>query len=646
MNLKKSLAFLVLLQVSLFSATFNVNTALELHQALEDTALNGENDTIILQPGTYSTDSNGLGTFMFNDTEEYNLTIKGADGYGMNDIVLDGNTTYQVMNFTNSKSFTLKIENLSIFNGKSGSNGGGLYTTGDIIVKDCNISNNSASNGGGGFDASDTTITNSTISNNSASNSGGFYANNTTITNSTISNNSASTDGGGFYASDTTITNSTISNNSAGNYGGGFYAINTTVTNSTISSNFAKHNGGGFYANNTTVTNSTISHNSANLNGGGFYTDYNIIVINSTISNNSAGYGYGGGGFYTDYNSIVINSNFINNNKNLVAYGVFINNIFINDGITFDGNSKLYHNYIDYSKLSENNHIIVKKSNLLPTDVGDINFADDNITLQSTSPAIDAGLNPTTTLFGNALSEDDYKKVLEYLKTDYFGNERIVNGKIDIGASEYGATAFNKNKPKITIKLSGNQKIYSTITVNIDINSSNSISELDIDKGDGYKPVATTLKSFTVTYDLAGEHNIKIKVVDVQGNIAELTKSITIYDLTTQEAIEYGKKLCQKDPVSCGIAENSTTTQDILDNQKFTNSTSGWRLLGSNRDLTPSEIFSKNPQVSIVWIYRDGKWQAKGANSRIDIAISSNRNISILNTIENGDGFWIYTKTQ
>jgi len=99
MKLLRWLLFLALSQLPIFAATFNVSNTLEFRQALENAALNGENDTIILEPGIYSTLSDGLGTFTFNDTEEYNLTIQGADGYSINDIVLDGENTHQVMNF-------------------------------------------------------------------------------------------------------------------------------------------------------------------------------------------------------------------------------------------------------------------------------------------------------------------------------------------------------------------------------------------------------------------------------------------------------------------------------------------------------------------------------------------------------------------
>jgi len=315
-----------------------------------------------------------------------------------------------------------------------------------------------------------------------------------------------------------------------------------------------------------------------------------------------------------------------------------------NDGIEFTGDSKLYYNYIDYGNISENNYVVIKKSNLLPTIVGDITFEDDNITLSANAPVIDNGLNPTDDIFKSAFEDEEiYAKVVEYLKRDYFGNERIVNGKIDIGASEYGATAVSEEEPNINIEFIGDQKVYYPITVNFTIETPNTISELYIDKGNGYESIATTLRTLTLTFDTAGEYTIKVKVVDENGNVGEFTKSITIYDLTTQEAIEYGKLLCQKDPQSCGISQDLSPYQDILENSKLTDTTSGWRLLGANRDLSVSEIFSKNPNISIMWIYRDDKWQAIGADSIIN-EIITDKGILLIDEIENGDGFWINVK--
>ncbi len=564
-----------LLASSLFSATFNVNSITQLRQALEDAAMNGENDIIILAPGRYKVMDDEIGTFTFNDNEEFNLTIEGAAGHSREEIVLDGEEKKQVLNLQNQKFFTVTLKNLTIVNGKGGWESGGVYTSGDIIIKNCIISNNSASNGGGFYHYGNVVVTNSIFSNNSGEYSGGGFYNhgNAVVTNSTFSNNSANYgDGGGFYNyGNAVVTNSTFSNNSVKYDGGGFcnkngWKGNVVVTNSTFSNNNAA-NGGGFYNHenasnyeNTVVTNSTFSNNSAKYQGGGFFNYGNAVVINSTFSDNSDR--YSGGGFSSGMIE-AFNNTFVSSPVN--GYGIFINNIFVDGGIDFYGDSKLFYNYIDYKYIEENGRVILKKHNLQPSRVGDIRLADDNISLLSGSPAIDAGLNPDTELFRNMFDNNDtYQEILNYLKTDYFGHQRVVNGVIDLGAMEYGARALNNNAPLVNISVNGAMKIYIPIEVNISIEAPNGIQELYIDKGDGYEQVDASLRSFTVTFKTPGEHTIKIKVVDKKGIVIEKSKTLTIQDLNTQEAIEYGKKLCKKDPASCGITGSNEPKEEII----------------------------------------------------------------------------------
>ncbi|BCD62481.1 hypothetical protein NitYY0826_C1357 [Nitratiruptor sp. YY08-26] len=703
MHWEKYITLLTLLPLSIFSATFNVSNTAELRQALENAAHNGENDTIILQPGRYVTTSDGKGTFTFHDDEEYNLTIQGAAGYDRSEIVLNGDNTDQVMNLTNahrpqiclpgkkcnplsnhkkpySRPF-LNLKNLSILYGKADSKGGGFYTDIDVLIKNCNISYNANSfkesngfyaggrvkildsiisynegegfhcdktveinnskiiynkdngftstglvkildssisnngekgflsyivevnnsiisnNGGDGFSASSAKIINSTISNNKGngfsssgtievnnsiiSNNGGdgFSASSAKIINSTISNNK----GNGFSSSGTIeVNNSIISNN--GRYGfisdyGSIY-----VTNSTISSN----RGSGFYSSSyhhsAMVINSKISKNGNN----GFTSHSSVTVINSFILNNRY---YG---FFSSSNSIIINNNFINNpihSGGLIANNIFfinqikdnsaINYFFSNSEFSWDSNemqnkciysiadSKLYNNYINYEKIDEHGFDITKESNLLPSIVGDIRLEDDNITLQSDSPAIDAGLNPDDELFKRYFDNaQEYAKILKYLKTDYFGNPRIVNGRIDIGASEYGNPPAHRNKPKITIEISSKPKIYHPVIIHLNIESPNEITELYIDKGNGYESIDPTIRSFTITFDTPGDHPIKIKAIDDQGNVAQVLKIITIENLSVQEAIEFGKHICQKDPTSCGISISSGAKEMIFTTPK------------------------------------------------------------------------------
>ncbi len=282
------------------------------------------------------------------------------DGGGM--VTISGGNSVRVLSVNSGVNFT--VQNLTIANGNSAGDGGGISNNGGTVtVTNSTFSGNRASgtmSGGGGISGKGGTVavTNSTFSKNSAAAGGGIF-NNTgggtlTVTNSTFSDNSASGGGGlvnhtggtltvtnstfsgnsatsaGGILNNTggtlTVTNSTFSNNSAhdGGSGGGIYnnpGGTATVTNSTFSGNSADDSygdGGGLLNNGgtLTVTSSTFSGNSANSYAGGLSNDNGgtLTVTNSTFSGNSAG--YGGAGIFNNGTLMVTNSTFSGNSAN------------------------------------------------------------------------------------------------------------------------------------------------------------------------------------------------------------------------------------------------------------------------------------------------------------------------------------------
>ena len=196
--------------------------------------------------------------------------------------------------------------------------GGGIWSTGTVMITNSTISDNSGGGvqGGGGIKqmGGSLTVSNSTFSGNVAIY--GFAIWNSgvlSVTDSTFPANRTGTvwgGGGTLYNKGTaTITNSTISSgDSAGNAGGIYnYSGTATISNCTMSGNSAgKGDGGAIYNLSTaTITNSTISGNSADTYGGGIASYGTLTITDSTITGNSAG-GYGGG-ISKDYSSGTIN---------------------------------------------------------------------------------------------------------------------------------------------------------------------------------------------------------------------------------------------------------------------------------------------------------------------------------------------------
>ncbi|NEO86141.1 MAG: DUF4347 domain-containing protein [Spirulina sp. SIO3F2] len=222
-----------------------------------------------------------------------NLTIDGANGGGAQ-IVVDGGGAGRIFNISASNA---TISELTIRNGSTSGNGGGIFSSGAVTLTNSTVSGNA---GGGIASNGAVTLTNSTVSGNSEDTSGGGIASGgaVTLTNSTVSGNSANGVGGGISSSGAvTLTNSTVSGNSANSSGGGIASVGAvTLTNSTVSGNSSiTSNGGGISSNGAvTLTNSTVSGNSSNASGGGIQSLGAITLTNSTVSGNSTN-GAGGG---------------------------------------------------------------------------------------------------------------------------------------------------------------------------------------------------------------------------------------------------------------------------------------------------------------------------------------------------------------
>jgi len=219
-----------------------------------------------------------------------------------------------------------------------------------------------------------------------------------TLTNVTFSGNSATYGGGMSNSSSPTLTNVTFSGNSAP-YGGGLYNTNSSspkITNVTFSGNSATDKGGGMwnYSSNPTLTNVIMWGDTATNNGQEIYnSSSNPAIAYSDIQ----GCGGSGGGWQSACGT--------DGGHNIDADPLFVD---------ADG-----------------------ADNTPGT-------ADDNLRLQLTSPAIDAGNNSAPGLSG--------------VTTDLDGNPRFVDIPTvpDTGSGTppiVDMGAYEAQKPKIYLPL-------------------------------------------------------------------------------------------------------------------------------------------------------------------------------------------------
>ena len=126
------------------------------------------------------------------------------DGTGQT-IDIDGGSASRIfLNLTG----TLTLNDLTISNGSSTGNGGGVLSNGDLTVTDSTFTGNNAVGGGAIFNSIGGTlnITNCTFSGNGATDGGAvFTSHGGTVTSSTFSNNSAVGAGAAIFANGTTV---------------------------------------------------------------------------------------------------------------------------------------------------------------------------------------------------------------------------------------------------------------------------------------------------------------------------------------------------------------------------------------------------------------------------------------------------------
>ena len=238
-----------------------------LHQAILDANANAGHDTI---------DFGISGTIVLTGELpliDDDLTISGP---GADQLAVSGAGVYRVFHIKFGAAVTLT--GVTVRDG-SASDGGGIWTAGDLQLDSVHILDNSASNNGGGVYVS----------------FGG-----TTLSGAQVLSNSASSEGGGVYVrlGSATLSGTRVVSNSAQAGGGLFIRMYSATLNGTqVVSNSAVASGGGVYvyAGSLSVDGGELRSNSAGSGAGMYILQGSATLSGTQVVSNSSLLGKGGG---------------------------------------------------------------------------------------------------------------------------------------------------------------------------------------------------------------------------------------------------------------------------------------------------------------------------------------------------------------
>ncbi|MCA9980197.1 MAG: hypothetical protein KDD89_05175, partial [Anaerolineales bacterium] len=251
---------------------------------------------------------NGLPLDLRLETDEATaVTIRANNGLGDRVLEIHG--------------ASVEIENMTVRNGLTGENGGGILNDGGTLsLTNVSLQNNIANVGGGLYNLNGTAvISNSQLIFNTGAVGGGGVANSGLSATLTLQggtmvrvNQSTSGSGGG-------VTNSE--------------GLVQVLDNTAVNLNTAAVAGGGIFNNNggqLTITASSVEGNTAtDAEGGGIYVEgegSSLTMTESSVVGNKAlqnATGYGGGVMVTDAATAVVNTSDIRENEAYVGGGLF-----------------------------------------------------------------------------------------------------------------------------------------------------------------------------------------------------------------------------------------------------------------------------------------------------------------------------------
>ncbi len=445
-----------------------------------------EGDEVVVGPGTYS--RTGFPIWSSAESGGRNITVRSSDGPEVT--ILDGGGGRIVELFMGETAET-RLEGFTLTNGGSPTNYGGaaFFFESNATVVDCVFDGNDARYGGAvsNYENEGTIYMGCVFRNNTAEFGGATwnFRSSSMFFDCVFEDNSIasgfSNEGGATSEREavTLYERCEFRGNSNEDLGGAMYArfeSDLTLIDCVLEDNTAGGSGGGVYVttdSRVTAVNTRFLGNTAAAFGGGLHSTFSesVSLINCEFSGNRAGTAFtrrGAGAYLQDLASVqVVNSSFVGNYGSsgsgqgmvvlnvvdvLVANSIFWANLggFGFEGIdpTRDENDQLS---VSASGTLDVRNLIVDQYNATPGVMmsgddpmfvdalgadGIVGTTDDDLTLMSGSPAIDAGDN--TALPSDAFDLDDDADTAEAIPFDLAGNGRVSGGSgvVDLGAYE------------------------------------------------------------------------------------------------------------------------------------------------------------------------------------------------------------------
>ena len=349
-------------------------------------AINAANagDRLLLAAGTYT------GNFTLKDgvniSGGWNATYTVCDPKTYK-TVLDGNKTGITLNQSSNFNNPTNISGLTIQNGYSTGDGGGILIRKNTTVRNCIMTDNTAGKGAGLYIREEGKAYDCIIKNNTATDkSGGVQIHKLgTLENCIVTNNTAANDGGGILLSTGgNIHNCLVINNTCNGNGASGIRVQENAANRVINTTIANNH-------NTTSNTATYA----------VYYDNNGRLVNSIIYGNTVAN-------VDNPQQVYINH----------KYPYLWNNAVTINGIKF---------HAEYDTLRNCDTVNIE------TDIFN-DSANNDFTLKSNAVCIDKGAETSVSAYNDKFTDE--KNIISNFTTDLAGNTRSVD-TIDIGCYEY-----------------------------------------------------------------------------------------------------------------------------------------------------------------------------------------------------------------